>query len=207
MILRDVTLSLSQGETFGLLGSSGSGKSTLARCIVGLTEPDGGVVRLSGETLWPTPAPRPPDPRIQLVFQASGQSLDPKMKIGPVIEEGFWPVIRTTPPRERSRQIAALLEAVDLNPAVLNSYPRELSGGQRQRVAFLRALASNAPLLILDEPTAALDPVTQRSVLSLLRVLKKARDLTLIFITHDRSLARSFCDRSGVLQDGVLTAS
>ncbi len=105
---------------------------------------------------------------------------------------------------EKQKRINELLHAVDLRSTILDRYPHELSGGQRQRVALMRSLASRAPLLILDEPTAALDPITQSSVLSLLRRLRRLMGLTLIYITHDRSVARSFCGRIGVVNDGVL---
>ncbi len=91
-VLRDITFSLEEGESFGLLGPSGSGKSTIARCIAGLQEPDGGEIRFAGTTLWSRGKKRSPDPRIQLLFQASSLSLDPKMKILSSIEEGFVPL-------------------------------------------------------------------------------------------------------------------
>ena len=205
-ILRDVTFSLRPGECFGLLGPSGSGKSTIARCVAGLLEPDGGVIKFAGETLWPPQRRRVPDPRIQLLFQASSLSLDPKMKVLAAIEEGFTPCGGTMTAEEQRRRIDELLKAVDLPRSILDRYPAELSGGQRQRVALMRSLASKASLLILDEPTAALDPVTQSSVLSLLRSLRRQMELTLIYITHDAGTARSFCERIGFVNNGILHA-
>ncbi len=206
-VLRDVTFSLEKGENFGLLGPSGSGKSTIARCIAGLQEPDRGMIRFAGKTLWPQRRRRVPDPRIQLLFQATSLSLDPKMKILPAIEEGFTPCAEPLTADQRRQRIDELLDAVDLRPSILDRYPHELSGGQRQRAALMRSLASGAPLLILDEPTAALDPITASSVLSLIETLRRRLDLTLIYITHDRETARAFCSRIGVVNDGVLRLS
>ncbi len=203
-VLRDVSFQVESGECFGIIGPSGSGKSTIARCIAGLLDPDGGRIVLEGETLWPQNKQRKPDARIQLLFQSAGMSLDPKMRVLSSIEEGFTPVEKTVEFGKRKAVIGELLNAVQLDAGILDRYPHELSGGQRQRIAIMRALASRPSLLILDEPTSALDPITQESVLSLLRSLQRTMSLTMIYITHDRQVARMFCGRVSQLRDGVL---
>lgn len=204
-VLRDVTFSVSEGSCFGILGSSGSGKSTIARCVAGLMKPDGGTIRFLGSTLWPAARARKPEPRIQMVFQASSLSLDPRMRIGDSIEEGFFPIWHSVEPRERKKRITRFCSAVGLPDEFLLRYPGELSGGQRQRVAIIRSLAAQPRLLILDEPTSALDPVTQSSILSLLVSLRKEFRLALLYITHDVASAEALCDRIGILEDGILS--
>lgn len=206
-IFRDVSFAIEEGETFGLLGASGAGKTTLARCIVGLQDPDGGEIKFAGSPLWPQDRRRMPDPRIQMLFQASSLSLDPTMMMLTAIEEGFAASREALTDGEKRARVETLLAAVDLDASVLTRYPHELSGGQRQRVALTRALASRPSLLILDEPTAALDPVTQLSVLTLLRSIQTRLGLTLIYITHDRPTARSMCGRIGILEDGVIRSA
>lgn len=202
-ILHDVTFAIEQGTCFGLLGPSGSGKSTIARCVAGLLQPDGGSIRFAGEVLFPRKRLRAPDPRIQLLFQASTLSLDPKRKVHDTIDEGFVPLGRDVAAEEKRKRTGELLEAVGLQRGILDRYPHELSGGQRQRVALMRSLASRPLLLILDEPTAALDPITQVNVLGLLRSLQRTLGLTLMYITHDRGTAQSFCDTIGLMNEGV----
>jgi len=203
-VLRDVTFQIPSGECLGIIGPSGSGKTTIARCIAGIIDPDGGTIVLKGETLWPLKKQRKPDARIQLLFQSAGMSLDPKMRVLASLEEGFTPTAKTVARGERQTIIGELLNAVQLNAEILNRYPHELSGGQRQRIAIMRALASRPSLLILDEPTSALDPITQDSVLSLLLSLRRTMNLTMIYITHDRQVARLFCGKVLQLKDGVL---
>lgn len=203
-VLQDVSFHVPSRECFGIIGPSGSGKTTIARCIAGLLDPDGGRIVLNGETLWPPKKRRKPDARIQLLFQSAGMSLDPKMRILASIEEGFTPVEETVDREKRQTVIGELLNAVQLDAEILGRYPHELSGGQRQRIAIMRTLASRPSLLILDEPTSALDPITQQSVLSLLRSLQRTMSLTMIYITHDRQVARMFCERVSQMRDGVL---
>lgn len=203
--LRDVTFSVSEGSCFGILGPSGSGKSTLARCVAGLMKPDSGSIRFLGTTLWPVAGARKPEPRIQMVFQASSLSLDPRMRIGDSIEEGFFPFRHLVAPRERKERITRLCSEVGLPDEILHRYPGELSGGQRQRVAIIRSLAAHPRLLILDEPTSALDPVTQSIILSLLVSLHKEFRVSLLYITHDVASAEVLCDRIGILDDGILS--
>ena len=199
-ILRGVSLSVQEGETVALLGRSGSGKTTLLRtvnCLVGLTR---GAVLFQGRSVTefdPVRLRR----SIGYVIQDGGlfphYTVERNVALVPTLE--CWPEERV------SKRVAELLEAVGLNPAVYGRrYPRELSGGEKQRVGIARALAADPPLLLLDEPFAALDPVTrydlQRQFLQLTQSLRK----TALFVTHDIREALLVGSRIALMKDGTL---
>lgn len=139
-----------------------------------------------------------------MLFQASGSSLDPSMTIRESIEEGFFPLKSKITKEEKNRRLERLVADVGLHVGILERRPHQVSGGQRQRIALVRSLAAEPLLLILDEPTAALDPITRSNVFSLLRSLQQTLGLTLLYITHDRASAHSFCDGIGFVKDGVI---
>lgn len=196
-VLHSVSFSLEQGATLGILGASGSGKSTLARCIAGLQKPDSGEIFFDGVQLFPQHQNgKRVERSIQLVFQASGASLDPMMTLRECLEEGIG--------SGGSDDAARWLTAVGLSEALLERLPSHISGGQRQRVAFARALAAHPRLLILDEPTSALDIITLHSMLTLLKTLQTQQGFSILFITHDVHVALAFCDRIAVLHDGAI---
>lgn len=186
--LREVSFDLVRGEFLALVGASGSGKSSLARAVAGLT-PYSGTVRLSeggGARA------------IQLVFQDAGASLNPRRRIGAVLDE----VLAL---RQRPRPSALeLLECVGLGREHLSAAPHELSGGQRQRAAIARALAAQPSVLVCDEILSALDPSVQAQILALLGELRRGRGLGVLFVTHDLAVARRCADRVGVLHAGAL---
>ena len=200
--VRGVSFTVDEGSVLGLVGESGSGKSTVARAIVGLT-PATGVVRVAGVDLLSSSSrrARPARRRVQLVFQDSRSSLDPRFTVGQCVLEG---VDRSALRRRQDARarVAELLELVSLDPAIARSRPAELSGGQRQRVAIARALAARPDVLIADEVTASLDVSVQAVVLNLLRRLRADLGLTMIFISHNVAVVRYMSDQLAVMFNG-----
>ena len=201
--LTDVSLAVRAGETLGVLGESGSGKSTLARCLVGLRRPTSGHLWLDGEAMLPLNAVhRAALARaVQLVFQDPRGSLNPRHRVGAVLDHalgGHAPRGRA----ERRARVAQCLLEVGLEDALSDRLPGALSGGQAQRVAIARALARMPRLLILDEALASLDSATRREMIALLRELQRARGLAYLFISHDVPLVGELCDRVAVMRDG-----
>ncbi|MFL1378920.1 MULTISPECIES: dipeptide ABC transporter ATP-binding protein [unclassified Nocardiopsis] len=199
--VRDVSLALAPGEALGVVGGSGSGKSTVARLLMAEFGADAGSVSLAGEP-WSGPperARRPRRHRIQLVDQDPLGSFDPRFAVGRVIAEALE---RRVPRAERPAEVARLLEAVGLDPALAGRSPARLSGGQRQRVAIARALAPGPDVLVCDEPVSALDVTVQARILALLGRLRRETGTALVFISHDLAVVRRVCDRVAVMQDG-----
>src|SRR4051794_14327253 len=197
-----VSFDVAAGESFGIVGESGSGKSTLARMLVRLVRPTSGEIVFDRQPFGTLDrrASRELRKRIQIVFQDPQSSLDPRMKVGAVVEEGLYHAALTR--RVRAARVAELLDRVGLDPAVARNYPHQLSGGQRQRVGIARALAADPDLLIADEPVSALDASVQGQILNLLRTLQQERRLSLIFVAHELPVARYMSDRVAVMHLG-----
>ncbi|MGU7782656.1 ABC transporter ATP-binding protein [Burkholderia sp. PU8-34] len=198
--LRDVTLTLYEGETLAIVGESGSGKTTLANMVLGLDEPSHGEIEFRGERLRKD---RNPELRraIQLVQQNPTTTLNPRRTIEQSVGLAL-DVHRLGTRAERRARIVDLLETVGLGADYLTRVPAQLSGGQRQRVAIARALAASPELVVLDEPTSALDVSVQAKVLALLRELQQQEHLTYMFITHDLGVVRNVSDRVAVFYRG-----
>jgi len=201
----DVSLRLRRGESVGLVGESGCGKSTLARLLARLIDPTEGAIVFEGRDIAPVPARdfavSGQRARIQLVFQDATDSLDPRQTARDAIAE---PALRLKLPGDVDRRVRRVAEEVGLPPELLGRYPHQLSGGQRARVGIARALAPEPSLLILDEPTAALDVSVQAVVLQLLARLRRERGLTYLFVSHDLNVVRLLCDRVLVMYLGRL---
>ena len=200
----DVNLEVFEGETLGLVGESGCGKTTLGRSILRLVEPTGGKVWFDGVEVTALMAAALRDFRkqAQIVFQDPYSSLNPRIRIGEAIAEPLK-VHGIETDRKKCRQIVGdLLEQVGLEAAHYDRYPHEFSGGQRQRICIARALAVNPRLVICDESVSALDVSVQAQVLNLLNRLKRERQLTYIFISHDLSVVRFMSDRVLVMYNG-----
>ncbi len=195
-----VGFDLPQGRTIGVVGESGCGKSTLARLILRLIEPTSGTVRFDGDDLLAKSASemRRLRARMQMVFQDPYSAIDPRYTVARAVEESFVVQGRKPDPGE----VEALLEMVGLNPGLATSFPHQISGGQKQRVGIARALALRPSLLVLDEPTASLDVSVQAQIVSLLEGLRADLGLTYLFISHDLSLVRYFCDEILVMYLG-----
>jgi peptide/nickel transport system ATP-binding protein len=200
--VRNVTLALPKGATFGIVGESGSGKSTLARCIIRLIDPDAGTVRLQGRdlTALSRAGMRAQSRHIQMVFQDPFGSLNPRRKAGDLVAQGL--VVAGMPRRQALERARELFGLVGLDPAAVERYPHEFSGGQRQRIGLARALALEPDVLVADEPVSALDVSVQAQVLALLADLRRRLGLSIIFIAHDLRVAAQVCDLIAVMKDG-----
>jgi ABC-type dipeptide/oligopeptide/nickel transport system ATPase subunit len=200
VILRDVNLVVEQNECIGLVGASGSGKTTLARCIAGLYEPSAGIIRIADEQVFPPAGKkRIPGRNVQMLFQNHSASLDPSMTVEKTLQEAL------PDGRRNAGRLAELLDSVGLPLLFLQRLPGALSGGERQRVALARALAVAPALLILDEPTASLDMVTQIHILSLLKGVQKTSCMGMLFVSHDISSVMAIATRLFRLEDGRVT--
>ena len=206
--LRGVSLSLAAGETLGLVGPSGSGKSTLARVAMALEAPDVGCVRLEGTDLsgLRPAALRRLRRRWSMVFQDPAAAFNPRATVQGAVEVPLR-IHGLCPPRERPARVAALLEQVQLDPALAARPIHALSGGQRQRVALARALASEPALIVLDEAVSALDAVVRAGILRLLVRLQESRGLAYLFVSHDLAAVHAIAHRTAVMEAGRIVES
>ena len=204
-----VSFSLPDGPFgLGLVGESGSGKTTIGRAIVRLVKPAGGRVALDGEDVLAVRggALKAYRGRVQIVFQDPDSTLDPRMRVGPAIEEALR-AHGALPRTGAGARVAALLAEVELDPELATRFPHQLSGGQRQRVAIARALAVGPDVLVLDEPTSALDVTVQARVLDLIRRLRADRSLAYLLISHNLAVVEQLCEHVAVLYLGQVVES
>ncbi len=200
--VRCATFSVARGETLGIVGESGCGKSTLARMLVGLLPPTTGTIEIEGRDLSDrTGRPAAFGRLIQYVFQDPNSSLNPRKTIRQILEAPLVHLLGMDASGRKAR-IAELLDAVHLRAELLDRYPHECSGGQAQRIGIARAVAAAPRILVLDEPVSALDVSVQAQVLNLLAELRRAYDLTYLFISHDLAVIEAVSDRIAVLYFG-----
>jgi peptide/nickel transport system ATP-binding protein/oligopeptide transport system ATP-binding protein len=199
--VEDVSLTIRQGETLGIVGESGCGKSTTARLLLRLLDPTSGRITFDGRDITQLSQRnlRPLRREMQMIFQDPYSSLNPRKTIGQIIGGPF--AIHNMKQGAKTR-VKELLEVVGLNPEHYNRYPHEFSGGQRQRIGVARALALNPRLIVCDEPVSALDVSIQAQILNLLRRLQSDFNLTYVFISHDLSVIRQIADRVAVMYIG-----
>ncbi|SAH86814.1 ABC transporter ATP-binding protein [Bordetella ansorpii] len=205
--VKQVDLSIAEGEVFGLVGESGSGKSTVARLISGLYTPSSGSVTFAGTNLTALRGERALTPfrrQIQMVFQDPYSSVNPRMRVLDIVAEPIRFHKLADSEAQARRIVADLLDVVGLGAQAAQRYPHEFSGGQRQRICIARALATRPRFLICDEPTSALDVSIQAQILNLLKDLQEQLRLTMLFISHDLPVIRQMCDRVGVMRHGQL---
>ncbi len=217
--VNDVTLTLHRGEVLGIAGESGSGKSTLARAVTRLLRPPAGIV--SGEMIYTDRNGRQADivglpdkelrqfrwEEISIVFQSAMNALNPVLTLGAQLDD----VLQAHRPGMRKPQRAArvreLLQLVGISPDRASAYPHELSGGMRQRSMIAMGLALDPEIIVMDEPTTALDVVIQRQVIETISGLKERLGFSVIFITHDLSLLIELCDTIAIMYGGRIVES
>lgn len=202
----DVSLAVEEGEVVALVGESGAGKSTLARLILGLEQPDAGVVCFDGLDLATLSrrALRQARQRMHLVLQDPYQSLHPGLRVGSLVAEPL--ALRGAPRAGRAEAVWRAVEQVALHPApaFCRRFPHQLSGGQRQRVALARALVAQPKLVIADEPTSMLDASLCAGILELILDIRDRFGTSFLYITHDLALARWVSDRMIVMREGKI---
>lgn len=195
-ILRDVSFRIEEGSSLGLIGSSGSGKTTLGRLATGLARPERGIVTCK--------AGKVPHPSISMVFQDSFHAFHPLWTSRQALREqaNLSGIIDR---QAQDKAINQVLELAEFAGSLLDQNARSLSGGQRQRLALARALLSGPSMLVLDEPTANLDPSVESKILETLLRLQKERNIAMLCISHNPELVQYLCSRVHILQDGQLS--
>ena len=205
--VNDVSFTLRQGETLGLVGESGCGKTTCARTILRALEPTGGKVLFTSSTGQVDLAGltdrqlKPLRTEMQMIFQDPFSSLNPRMSIENIVGEPLT-IHKLSRGRERTDRVAEMLRMVGLKPEHMRRYPHEFSGGQRQRIGIARALIMRPSLVVADEAVSALDVSVQAQVINLLADLQEQLRLTYIFVAHDLSVVRHIADRVAVMYAG-----
>ena len=200
----NISFSLFKGETLGIVGESGSGKSSICRLLLKLIKKTSGSINWFNQDIYKLKSAQIKSFRksVQIIFQDPYGSLDPRMTIGKIISEPLEIFRKDLKKQEKEILVIKSMKDVGLSNNLFNRYPHELSGGQCQRVGIARSLINKPSVLICDEPVSALDLSIQAQILELLKDLKTKYKLTVIFVSHDLSIIRSFCDRVIVLKNG-----
>ena len=201
----DVTFSIGEGETLGLVGESGCGKSTVARTVMRLIEPTDGSIRLDGHdvTRLGKAEMRPYRRQMQIIFQDPFSSLNPRMSAGDIVGEPLL-VHGIAHGKEKAGMVGELFDQVGLRRSQMDAFPHEFSGGQRQRISIARALALNPKLIVADEPVSALDVSIQAQVINLMMDLQREKQLSYLFIAHDLAVVEHISHRIAVMYLGKI---
>jgi peptide/nickel transport system ATP-binding protein len=211
LAVNDVSLAIENGESLGLVGESGCGKSTLARCLLGVEKMDDGSIVYNDAPIAHANRKQLRNYRrnVQTVFQNPTASLNPKLKIRDSLLDPYLQFkddlqLKHFPFTSKQDFVQQLLETVELPNELADRYPHELSGGQKQRVTIARAISVEPKLIVLDEPTASLDVLSQGAILELLRSLQQTLGMSYLFISHDLAAVYQLCQRIAVMKDGEL---
>jgi microcin C transport system ATP-binding protein len=202
-VVNNLSFTLKTGETLGLVGESGSGKSTTGLALLRLIA-SAGDITFDGQKIQGRSRKQmlPLRHRIQVVFQDPNSSLNPRLNVLQIIEEGLRVHQPALSASAREKEVVSVMNEVGLDPQSRWRYPAEFSGGQRQRIAIARALILKPQLIVLDEPTSSLDRTVQAQILALLKSLQQKHRLAYIFISHDLHVVRSLCHQVIVLRQG-----
>ena len=202
----DVSLTIYKGETLSLVGESGCGKSTTGKCLCGLIPATSGEVRFMNQDITKLKGKdkKAMTKNIQMIFQDPYSSLNPRKKVGSIIEESLTIHNIGASRQERMDMAMKIFLKVGMREDQYFRYPHEFSGGQKQRIGIARALILNPELIVCDEPVSALDVSIQSQILNLLSEMKKERNITYLFISHNMSVVRYISDRVGVMYLGHL---
>ena len=203
--INDVSFHIDRGETLALVGESGSGKTTVGRCILRLIEPTEGRIRFAGAQVDTMSADqlRALRPRVQMVFQEPYDSLNPRMRIRKIVEE---PILLggDMTPAQRHDRVAEVLEMVRLGADSMDKYPHQFSAGEQQRIGIARAISTEPELVVLAEPTSALDVSVRAEILDLLTDLQEDLALSYLLISHDLTAVRRVCHRVAIMYLGKI---
>lgn len=202
----DVSFTIEEGRTLGVVGESGCGKTTMGRTILRLIEPTSGEISFDGTDIRALNADEMRFMRqdMQLIFQDPFSSLNPRKTIAETIEEPLILANMIPDTDERFMRVLDLMDTVGLAQRLVNTYPHELDGGRRQRIGVARALAMKPKFIVCDEPVSALDVSIQAQILNLMKKIQRDMGITYIFITHDLSVVNHFSDDIAVMYLGRL---
>ena len=200
----NVSISIGEGEMYGLIGGSGSGKTTLSRLIMGFLKPDAGSISYNGLDLarlkkseW-----RLLRKDMQMIFQNPQKAFNPRFSIYECCAEPIRLFNLAGSPEEERRMVYGMLESVGITRDQMNKYPHEISGGQAQRVAIVRALSLQPKMLICDEPTSMLDVSVQAQIIDMLKRINSENRCAMLFISHDLDVVRHLCESVSVMDRG-----